>query len=1082
MKLDFRQRLLATTLLVGASMAASPAFAQDAPAPADEAPAETTAPVEGTTQPSTSATGEKIQESADIVVTGSRIPQPNLTSSSPVTVISAQEVKLQGTTRTEDLINSLPQSFAAQGSNISNGSTGTATVNLRGLGSARTLVLINGRRLMPGDPRSPVADINFVPSSLIKRVDVLTGGASSVYGADAVAGVVNFIMDTGFTGLRIDAQASVFNHDNDLDNSISRAIDARNFPRPKSMSTNGGSQDISVAFGTGFDDNRGHIMGYATYRKQDAVLQSSRDYSSCALAALPQSPLPSPGSSASIDTLGRKFSCGGSGTSARGTFLTNVGRFTVGPNRTFVGSNATTNPPFNFAPYNYFQRPDERYTLGVFAEYEIAEQAKPYLEAMFMDDQSISQIAPSGNFFNTSSINCDSSLLSAQQIAAVCGAAAYDPTDAAVTDGEFNSDFGNLVGQTPIFGPDPDGDAGPLEAPLLGFTAPTSFTGPTGSYNRGIAYIGRRNVEGGGRRDDLQHQAYRIVAGVRGDLHRGLSYDLSYQFGKTTLAETYLNDFSVTRLNRAIDIVDDPNQAGIQQVCRSTLDGTDPNCVPYDIFAIGGVTPAALAYLQTPGFLRGDVQETVAQLNFTIEGGEYGIQSPWSDRGVGINIGGEYRKEKLRFDTDQAFATGDLAGQGGATIGVNGEFDVRDLFGEIQIPIVSNSFIDELTLSAGYRYSDYKVADNSFSTDTYKVAIELAPVKDVRFRAGYNRAVRAPNVVELFSAQSIGLSGSADPCAGDAVGGLVNGNTAAQCALTGVSGTQFGNIFANPADQYNGFLGGNPNLQPEIADSYTAGVVLQPRFIPGLAVTVDYFDIRVKKAIGTIGFDTIITQCIATGDPFFCGRINRAPGTGSLFLGPNGFITDTNDNIGGLSTRGVDVNASYARQIGGMGNLNLSLTGTWLDQLISEPLAGIKFDCVGFFGNQCGTPNPEWRHKFRVGFQMPNGLGISGQWRYFSRVKVDGLSKDSDLTAAPASPTLYPANLELKAKSYFDLTLTAKVKDQFNFRIGANNIFDSKPPIAGSQVVGAPAGNGNTYPQVYDSLGRYLFAGVTVDF
>ena len=307
MKLNIRQRLLATTLLVSASMVASPALAQDAPAPADEAPAETVAPVEGTTQPSISATGEPVEESADIIVTGSRIPQPNLTSASPVTVISAQEIKLQGTTRTEDLINSLPQSFAAQGSNISHGSTGTATVDLRGIGSSRTLVLINGRRLMPGDPRSPTADINFVPASLVKRVDVLTGGASSVYGADAVAGVVNFIMDTSFVGLRIDGQASVFNHSNRITGDVAEAIDARGFPRPKGMSTNGGAQDISVAFGTNFDDNRGHIMGYATYRKQDAVLQSTRDYSNCALSA---------NSASATTTLGRNVSCGGSGTSA----------------------------------------------------------------------------------------------------------------------------------------------------------------------------------------------------------------------------------------------------------------------------------------------------------------------------------------------------------------------------------------------------------------------------------------------------------------------------------------------------------------------------------------------------------------------------------------------------------------------------------------------------------------------------------------------------------------------------------------------------------------------------------------------
>ncbi len=1031
MNLDIRQRLLATTLLVSAGMVASPAFAQDVPAA--DPPAETTAPVEATAdQQATSATGEAVQDASDIVVTGSRIPQPNLTSASPITVVSSQELKLQGTTRTEDLINSLPQSFAAQGSNISNGSTGTATVNLRGLGSARTLVLINGRRLMPGDPRSPVADINFVPAALVKRIDVLTGGASSVYGADAVAGVVNFIMDTTFTGLRIDGQASVFNHKNDIGGSVAAAIDARGFPRPKGYSTNGGAQDISVSFGTGFDDSRGHILGYATYRKQEAILQSSRDYSSCSLTAL---------SPTAATAAGRDFNCGGSATSANGTFqqfnpdtFAFRGNFQVGPDQTFIPGST----PFNFAPYNYYQRPNERYTLGVFAEYEIGEYAKPYLEAMFMDDQSVAQIAPSGDFGNTNTLNCDNPLLSAQQQTFLCDNAAF-PT---FIDGE--------------------------------------------GVERALVYTLRRNVEGGGRRDDLQHQAYRIVGGVRGDLHAGLSYDLSYQFGKTTLAQTYLNDFSVTRLGRALDVVADPTTGA--PVCRSVLDGTDANCVPYNIFVDGGVTDEALAYLQTPGFLRGDVQETVANLNFTIQGGEYGIQLPWADRGIGLNFGGEYRKEALRFDTDQAFSTGDLAGQGGPTIGVRGSFDVRDLFAEVEVPIVSNSFIEEFTISAGYRYSDYKVpstattAGNTFSTDTYKITAELAPIRDVRLRASYNRAVRAPNVVELFSAQSLGLTGSVDPCAGAAVGGLVNGNTAAQCALTGVSAGQFGNIVANPADQYNGFIGGNPALNPETADSYTVGIVLQPRFIPGLAVTVDAFDIRVRDAIGTIGFDTIIGQCIDSGDPFFCSRINRAPGTGSLWLGTEGFITDLNTNVGGIKTRGIDINGSYTRQIGGLGSLNLSLVGTYLDKLEVNPLADIKYDCAGFFGNQCGTPNPEWRHKLRIGMTFPSGLGASFQWRYFAGVDVDSSSNDSDLMAAPTSPTLFEGNRRLPSQSYFDLALTAKIGDQLNLRVGANNILDRRPPLAGGQVVFAGAGNGNTFPQVYDSLGRYLFAGFTIDF
>jgi len=1035
MKFNFRQRLLTTTLLVSAGLIATPAFAQAQPDPADTDPAETTAPVEATTTPSVSAEGEPVDEAKDIVVTGSRIPQPNLTSASPVTVISSQEIKLQGTTRTEDLLNSLPQTFAGQGSNISNGSTGTATVDLRGLGAARTLVLINGRRLMPGDPRSPVADLNFIPSSLIKRVDVLTGGASSVYGADAVSGVVNFIMDSTFTGLRLDGQVSVFNHNNDLSGDVISAIDARGFPRPRGVSTNGAARDLSVALGAGFDDNRGHVMAYATYRKQDAVLQSSRDYSACSLTAT------SPSQQRSTAVNGREFNCGGSATSANGTFFTNVGTFQVGPNRTFIPGST----PFNFAPFNFYQRPDERYTFGAFAEYEISEGAKPYLEAMFMDDQSIAQIAPSGNFFATTTINCDNPLLSAQQRGIICA-----PANTFVDDN--------------------------------GITQASSYTG-------------RRNVEGGGRQDDLQHTAYRVVAGLRGGLLPGLSYDAYYQFGKTILSQTYLNDFSITRLGRALDVVTDTRVGSVtlgQPVCRALISGLDANCVPYDIFGNGTVTQAALDYLQTPGFSRGDVQQTVAQADFTFDGGEYGLRAPWTDRGVGINVGAQYLKNKLTFRTDAAFTTGDLAGQGGPTIGVSGEFDVRELFGEIQIPLVTDSFFDELTLSGGYRYSDYKVADNSFSTNTYKVAVEFAPIRDVRFRASYNRAVRAPNVVELFSAQSIGLTGSVDPCAGRiGTGGLVNGFSAAQCALTGVSAAQFGRIIENPADQYSGFIGGNPDLSPETADSYTVGVVLQPRFIPGLAITVDAFDIRVRDAIGTIGFDTIVAQCLETADAFFCDRIRRAPGSGSLFLGTEGFVVDLNTNVGGVKTRGIDVAGSYARQIGSLGKFNVSLVGTYLDKLATNPFGDIKYDCVGFFGNQCGTPNPKWRHKLRAGFTLPNGLGISGQWRHFSGVEVDQLSDNETLRGRERGtngPTdngttgLFDGNREINAQNYFDLTLTARIKDQYSFRIGANNILDRVPPLAGGQVVFAGSGNGNTFPQVYDSLGRYLFAGFTIDY
>jgi len=1048
-------RALTALLATTAFGLSSPAFAQadagaqpapDAGAaaaqPADPAPATAAAPAPAATQ--------------DIVITGSRIPQPNLTSASPVTVLSSQDIKLQGTTRTEDLINSLPQSFAAQGSSVSNGATGTAQANLRGIGAARTLVLINGRRLQPGDPRNPTADINFIPASIVKRVDVLTGGASSVYGADAVAGVVNFIMDTSFRGLRIDAQASTFMHNNRASDKIIRPNEDLGFRPPHGMSVNGGAQDISAAFGAGFDDNRGSIMAYATYRKQDSVLQSSRDYSFCAI-----------GSNPDVDD---PFYCGGSSTSAEGRLRVfnpangakvfdghfNAGAHTVVP---------SPNPLFNFAPFNYYQRPDERYTFGMFADYEISPGATAYMEAMFMNDHSDAQIAPSGNFNNTTYLNCDNPLLSPQQLSVVC------------QPGFLNTD----PGLRPI-------------NPITGLPSDTAF-----------ALIGRRNIEGGGRDDDLEHTSWRIVGGVKGDLLKGVSYDAYYQFGTTRLSETYLNDFSITRMQRALDVIDGDPGPGVTPICRSVANNTDPNCVPWDIFGPGGPSQASLNYLQTPGFQRGHVDETIANANFTLDGGEYGIQTPWSDRGVGLNVGGEYRKESLDFQTDVEFQSGDLAGIGGQVLPASGGFDVREGFAEIQVPLISHSFIEEFTLTGGYRYSDYKANDHHFSTDTYKLSAELAPVHDLRFRASYNRAVRAPNIVELFGPRGNALAAGIDLCAAGTGpnGPAGTGLTTAQCLNT--FATQIANgsftvasataainagIDSNPAFQYNVLVGGNANLTPEKADTYTVGAVVQPRWIPGLAISVDYFDIKVANLVRTFPFTGLIANCAVTGDPTFCNLINRDV-TGSLFNLPSGTATTLNANLGSLRTKGIDINASYSHRITGLGSVSASFVGTYLKSLafdtgLNPGIGGLdgKYECAGRYGATCsnsaGVPSPKWRHKARLGFTMPNGIGISGQWRYFSAVKNDTLSSDADLNFLLGSHS-NPGSAKLNAQSYFDLTLSARVGDKYNFRIGANNILDKQPPIAGGESLGGFS-NGNTYPQVYDALGRFLFAGVTIDF
>ncbi len=1043
-KNQFLSNLLATTFICGAASFATPAFAQGDQTAAAAQPA--------------------AQEGQEVVITGSRIPAPNLTAVSPVTVLNSQDVRLQGVTRTEDLINSLPQAFAGQGGNLANGASGTATVDLRGLGANRTLVLINGRRLVPGDPALPTPDINVVPASIVSRVEVLTGGASSVYGSDAVSGVVNFVMDTDLEGVRVDAQYSFYQHNNRDRSGIGAALDARGFGYPRGNVADGGTYDLSVALGAGFDDGRGHVVAYATYRQLEAVTQGRRDYSACASQARTpaQAAANPPGGFPGAPL----FFCGGSATSANGTvFAIDGGTSTtlqIGPNRTLIGGFT----PYNFAPTNFFQRPDERYTFGAFARYEISPALQPYLEVMFMNDRTLAQIAPSGNFGNTFTINCGSPaaptvnspgvgnpLLSAQQRGILC-------------------DTENLIdtsGQAV-------GTAGGTDIVQVLIDPNTGLP-----YVQGQAQILRRNVEGGGRVSDIEHTNFRTVVGMRGDLSDVWSYDMYYQFAQTNFALTYQNDFSVTRLGRALDVVDNPNTPGVDPVCRSALDGTDPSCVPWDIWATGQVTPAMLAYLQTPGFQRGNVQQTVASASLTGNLGSWGLQFPWANSGVGIAVGVEYRKEHLELQTDVAFQTlpsSDLAGQGAPTLPVQGDFDVREAFAELRIPIIEDSFIYNLSLEAGYRYSDYNFGGRSVSTDTYKIGVDLSIVRDIRFRAAYNRAVRAPNIQELFAPQRVALNGNGDPCAGAAPQASL-----AACQAMGVSNVQYGTIQPNPAGQYNGLIGGNPNLEPEVADSYTVGVVLRPSFIPRLAITVDWFRIKIDQPIQPVGQDVILATCAATLDPTFCGLVQRDQ-FGSLWRTGAGFVRDLNINIGEFETRGIDVGVSYSMEIGSMGGLSFNLVGTWLDELVTDNGVSEPYNCAGLYGPICTIPNPEWRHKFRVTYSHPSGLGLSAQWRHFSGVDVENSSNQATLTQAFA-----PFNASIPAQNYFDLTLTARIGDHYNFRLGVNNILDREPPIIGANggntIINSCAAvvcSGNTFPNVYDAMGRYIFAGVTLNF
>ncbi|HEY8266216.1 MAG TPA: TonB-dependent receptor [Steroidobacteraceae bacterium] len=960
----------------------------------------------------------------EIVVTGTRITNRNLESTTPVTQVTAADVVTQGVTRIEDLVNQLPQAFASQNVTVANGATGSATLDLRHLGSPRTLVLIDGRRMPYGGVQAASAapDINQIPTQMVERVDVLTGGASAVYGSDAVAGVVNFIMKKDFEGVSVTSQYNFYWHENDysgpgavkLRDTIAEraASNPSQYSLPDDSVTDGEGKELSLMVGVNSGDGRGNLTAYATVFDSEAVLQGDRDYSACSVNGTPVG----------------SFTCGGSSVNAGGIFTTDfTGHvYTVDTADSFRPSDALSNTAsadlYNYGPLNHYQRPERRYSLGAMGHYEFGEHADVYTQLMFNDYESNAQIAPGGNFFNTGSVNCDNPFLPVNSLADIgCGAAEIA-----------------------------NGDSVTL-------------------------YIGRRNVEGGGRLQTFANSSFRTVAGVRGAIDEAWGYDVSAQYSSVAVNTGTENYFVKNRLVRAVDVI---NVNGVP-TCRSVIDGSDPLCVPWNPFQPNGVTQAQLDYLQADGLQIGRISQEI--YNGVVNGdlGAYGIKSPLASDGIQVVFGAEYRRDAVRNNVDALQEQDQFSGAGGAVIGIEGATQANDLFMEARVPIAQDqAFAESLSFDTAYRYSDY---GGGIQTDTYKFGLEWAPVADVRLRASYQKAVRAANIIELFTSQGLNLfDAPGDPCGASARDPEASD---AECIATGVPAGSVGSpSLDSPGAQYYFKQGGSTDLTPEEADTYSYGIVLQPRWVPGLSVTVDYFDISIANVISTFGANNTWTACYGNNDPAACARIHRTPGTGQLWTNGSGFVDDFNINIGSLSTTGYDVNIGYTGvEIGRFGSLAFSLTGTYLVDLITQPAPGIDlqpgpgvrdwYDCTGFYSTVCGIPNPQWRHRFRTSWQTPWDVDLSFTWRHYGAV--------TGLAQANLEMPNNQLDKELPAEDYFDLAANWAITEKAGVTLGINNVLDDNPSVSGS--VGT-TGNGNTYPQMYDALGRYVFLRATVEF
>lgn len=957
--------------------------------------AQTTTPP--TTTPAT--TEDQATELDTIVVTGTRIQSQTVTASSPVTEIQQEEFQYTGATRTEDLVNQYPQMSPAFDSFNNNPSLGYPTVDLRGLGPQRTLTLINGKRLAPG--AAEFTDISIIPSFMVQRVDILTGGASAVYGSDAVAGVVNFILDTEFEGVKMSAGLSAYQHDNENEY-MQGKLAARNFAFPDGNSGfDGKSFNVDVAAGSSFADDRGHAMAWMTWRKNDALFQGERDYSSCALNA--------------GGTL-----CGGSATNAAGNFYFYQPGF--GPPGTGTGSSASLNPngsfngaygaPFNYAPVNYYQRPDERYTFGTSVKFEVNEHFKPYLETMFINKKDSVEIAPSGAFFTAvNGIACSNPL-----IGSACADLGFDPAD------------------------------GPVDI-----------------------LVAKRNVEGGPRHSDTDTTQFRIVGGVEGKIDEAAnwSYNAYYLYGQTNADIVGINDFLTSRIVDAI------------LGCPSG----DTTCIPYRVFVPGGVTPAAAAALAGTSL---NVTKTETSSLTAYVSGTTGYGLPWAgDEHISLAVGGVRTTDTFSFTADSHSQAGNFAGAGGPTLPLSGKISVNELFGEASIPVIRGTgFMKSFDLDLGYRISDYNLAGRA---ETFKVGF-TSDHGMFRTRGGYNRAIRAPGIANLFATQQLNLFGGTDPCA---TGTLTF--TPEQCARTGVPAGRYGLVPANPAGQYNQFTGGELDLVPEKADTYTLGFVVTP--IDELRISLDYYDIAIEDTISTIGAQTILNFCGTTGDAFLCSLVRRDPGSGDLWRGNDpataGRIVNLTGNFGELSFRGLDLSAFYRWDMFG-GRMSTSFQGNYLLEQEFKPLVGVDpviiaattYDCAGVINVACQSP--KWRHIANLRYSRDFG-SVNLRWRYFGDMdyvaQTTGvpLSTDKLLCSTAGGTTAgfrtCQGNGQLGAYNYIDLSGSVLVGSFGELTVGVNNIADKEPPLVGNTL----ALNGNS-PGGYDQAGRFFFTNFTIRF
>jgi outer membrane receptor protein involved in Fe transport len=1016
-----RRRLLASTLLVSGLGLANPALAQDAAGSQSPGTPGTAAPPAEENPPA----GVQSQESAgpaeetssgDIVVTGTLIKNPNLTASSPVTVVGQDEINLRQSNVAEEVLREIPGVAANIGSAVNNGNNGASYVDLRGLGSNRNIVLLDGVRIAPSNFIGRV-DLNNIPLALVERVDALTGGASTTYGADAISGVVNFITRNDFAGMELSAS-----------NQITQDGDGHFF-----------RGDLTI--GANFDDGRGNAVISIGYQESDPVYQGARQISREQIESFSGT---RQGSGTGVPS---RFSVVGGGTQQLDA----------------SGALVPTYASFNFNPFNVFQTPFERFNMYGAGHYEVTDGIEIYARGLFSKNTVSTIVAPSGAFGTSVTVPLSNPFL---------------PEAAALKLCQANIDL--------------DPGAGVTRPTAAQCQAARSVTDPKApGYLTFNSTLYRRSVELGPRLSDYRTQIFDYRAGVRGAITETINFDLFGAYGESENVQAIQGYLLTSRLRQAL-LATNPN------TCLDPSNG----CVPVNIFGpAGSITPKQAAFLTAASTSTN--RTSLAQARGLING-DFGVTSPFGADPIGFAVGAEYRKYGAIQTSDLlAQMPGELGGFGGAQPEINGGYDVYEGFAELIAPLVQDRpFFESLTLEAGIRRSRYTVftpEEPSFNTTTWKVGAQWQPIRDIKFRGNFNRAVRAPNIGELFTPVTTGLTNlAADPCQGAAP--LKNANLRAICLAQGAPASSIGTIEAPSAGQINVTGGGNPNVGPEKANTYTVGAVLQPRFIPGLTATVDYYNIKVKGAITNPLPGDLIAACFGadpTNPPAgaatspACTVIRRNPDTGGLDGDPatTPGLFQPLSNLGRLSTDGIDASLNYRTDLPfADARLSLSFNGNYtFSQKFQATPTSLNRECVGYYSINCsftGSLQPEyyWTQRTTLTFGV---VDVSLLWRHIApfEQEPDDIENGNGRAFQGNIPGFGEQDLStIGAYDYFDLSTRFNVTDNFDMTITVQNLFDKDPPLVGNTIGATTFNSGNTYPATYDALGRRFAVGARLKF